>query len=112
MWGGAGGKCQEVDQREGRGREEGREVDLLDRALSDLRPVIRGKKWHWQLIVNTTNISFVYCWRIYRIISGEILSQKEFRRRVVSIMIRRYASQIMDVRSRPASTFKVGMKYV
>ena len=82
-------------------------VDLLDRALSDLRPVIRGKKWYWPLIINTINIAFVYSWRIYRIISGEVFSQKDFRRRVVSIMIRRSASQILDVRSRPARAFKV-----
>ena len=82
-------------------------VDLLDRALSDLRPVIRGKKWYWPLIINAINIAFVYSWRIYRIISGEVFSQKDFRRRVVSIMIRRSASQILDVRSRPAHAFKV-----
>ena len=33
--------------------------------------------------------------------------KKKFRRRVVGTMIRRSASQIMDVRSRPARTFKV-----
>ena len=82
-------------------------VDLLDSALSDLRPVIRGKKWYWPLIINAINIAFVYSWRIYRIISGEVFSQKDFRRRVVSIMIRRSASQILDVRSRPARAFKV-----
>ena len=41
------------------------------------------------------------------IISVEVLSQKKFRRRVVSIMIRRSAFQIIDVRSRPARIFKV-----
>ena len=35
-------------------------VDLLDRALSDLRPVIRGKKWYWPLVINAINIAFVY----------------------------------------------------
>ena len=82
-------------------------VDLLDRALSNLRSVIWGKKWHWPLIINAINIAFVYSWRIYRIISSEVLSQNEFRGREVSVMIRRSASQIMDVRSRPARTFKV-----
>ena len=82
-------------------------VDLLDRALSDLRSVIFGKKWYWLLIITAINIAFVYSWGVCRIISGEVLSQKEFRRRVVSIMIKRFASQIMDVRSRPARTFKV-----
>ena len=28
-------------------------VDLLNRALSDLRHVIRGKKWYWTLVINT-----------------------------------------------------------
>ena len=79
----------------------------LDRALSDLRPVIRGRKWYWPLIINAINIAFVYSWRIYRLIFGEVLSQQKLRRRVVSTMIRRSASQIMDVRSRPARTFKV-----
>ena len=82
-------------------------ADLLCRALSDLMPVIRGKKWYWPLITNAINIAFVYSWRIYKIISGEVLFQKEFRRRVVSIMTRRSASQIMNVRSRPVRTFKV-----
>ena len=71
-------------------------VNLLDRALSDLRPVICGKKCHWPLIINAINIAFVYSWCIYGIISGEVLSQKEFRRRVVSIMIRRSASQVAN----------------
>ena len=53
------------------------------------------------------NIAFVFSWRIYRIISGEVLSQKKFQRQVVSIMIRRSASQIIDVRSHPGHTFKV-----
>ena len=83
-------------------------ADLLDRALFDLRPVIRCKKWYWPLIINAINVAFVCSWRIDRIISEEVLSQKEFRRRGVSIMIRRSASQNMDVRSRPALTFKSG----
>ena len=105
--GGAGEKCQEVDQKEEKGnitqpvviaacnRGMGG-VNLLDRALSDLRPVICGKKCHWPLIINAINIAFVYSWCIYGIISGEALSQKEFRRRVVSIMIRRSASQVAN----------------
>ena len=31
-------------------------VDLLDRTLSDLRPVISGKKWYWPLVVNAINM--------------------------------------------------------
>ena len=45
-------------------------VDLLDHTLSDLRPVIRGKKWYWPLVINTLNITFVYSLRVFRIITG------------------------------------------
>ena len=31
-------------------------VDLMDRALSDYRPRIRGKKWYWPLLINAINI--------------------------------------------------------
>ena len=49
-------------------------VDLLDRALSCLRPVIHGKKWYWPLLINLINIAFVYSWRLYCIVSGETIS--------------------------------------
>ena len=32
------------------------DVDLMDRALSNLRPVIHGKKWYWPLVANALNI--------------------------------------------------------
>ena len=35
-------------------------VDLLDRALSDLRPVIREKKWYYPLVKNAISIAFIY----------------------------------------------------
>ena len=46
-------------------------VDLLDRALSDMRPIIRGEKWYWSLIINALNIAFIYSWHMYKIKSGE-----------------------------------------
>ena len=39
---------------------EMRGVELLDCALSDLRHVIRGKKWYWPLVINALNIAFVF----------------------------------------------------
>ena len=33
-------------------------VDLVDRALSYLRPNFNGKKWYWSLIINALNIGF------------------------------------------------------
>lgn len=35
------------------------ELDMLDQALLDVRPLICGKKWYW-LLVNTINIAFAY----------------------------------------------------
>ena len=34
-------------------------IDLVDRALSDLRSNFNGKKWYWSLIINALNIGFV-----------------------------------------------------
>ena len=65
-----------------------RGVDQLDRALSDLRPVIRGKKWYWPLAINAIRTGFVYSWRLYRIVSGDTIPLKDFRLHFVSIMIR------------------------
>ena len=44
-------------------------VDLLDRALSDLRPNFNGKKWYWGLIINTLNLGFACCWRLHQLCS-------------------------------------------
>ena len=68
-------------------------VDLLNRALSGFRSVIRGKKWYWPLVVNAINIAFMYSWRLYRIVSCETILQKDFRR---------------HIDSRPTKTHKVG----
>ena len=82
-------------------------VDLLDCALSDLRPVIRGKKWYWPLVINALNIVFVFSWRLYRIVAGEPVPQKDFRRHIVSIIIRKSAPRITDVYSRPTRGHKI-----
>ena len=82
-------------------------VDLLDRALSNLRPVICGKKWYWPLVINDINIAFVCSWRLYRIVSGETLPQKDFRRHIVGIMIRQSKSRVISVDSRLTKAHKV-----
>ena len=43
-------------------------VALLDRAWSNLRPVICGKDWYWPLLINAINIAFLYSWRLYCIV--------------------------------------------
>ena len=38
------------------------EVDVMDRLLGSWRPIIRGKKWYWLLIINAINVSLhVHC---------------------------------------------------
>ena len=81
-------------------------VDLMDRALSDLRPVIHGKKWYWPLVVNALNIGFVYCSRLYRIVTDENNPQKDFRRHIVTILTKRVLPSV-PARSRPVKTFKI-----
>ena len=75
-------------------------VDLLDRALSDLRPVIRGKKWYGPLVINALNIAFVYTWRVFRIVTEEPMPQKSYCRQIFGILIRR-------VHSRPTKNFRI-----
>ena len=82
-------------------------VDLLDCALSDLRPVTRGKKRYWPLVINAINIAFVYSWLLHRIVSGETIPQKHFRRHVVGIMIRQSKPCVISVDSRSTKARKV-----
>ena len=82
-------------------------ADLLNCALSSLRLVIRGEKWYWPLVTNAINIAFVYYWRLYCIVSGKTIPQKDFRRHIVGIMIRQSKPHIISVDSRPIKAHKV-----
>ena len=42
------------------GEQLGTRVVKNDHIL--IRPVIRGKKWYWPLVINALNIGFVYSW--------------------------------------------------
>ena len=57
-------------------------VDLVDRALSDLRPNFNGKKWYCSLIINALNLGFLYCWRLHQLSTKPKGDQKSFRRDV------------------------------
>ena len=74
-------------------------VDLLDRALSDLRPMICGKKRYWPLVINAINIAFAYSWRLYCIVSGETIPQKDFGRHIVEVMIKQSKPRVIRVDS-------------
>ena len=54
-------------------------VDLKDRALSDFRPKIMGKRWYWTLLVNALNICVVYTWRLYELLHDKKIPQKYFK---------------------------------
>ena len=63
-------------------------VDLMDRALADYRPSIRGKKWYWSLLVNALNIAVVYSWRVYKLTTDCESKQKDFLRSLVAVMLK------------------------
>ena len=64
-------------------------VDLFDRSLSDFRPAIRGKKWYFPLIIAALNTGMVFCWRLHEISAGSTIPNKEYRRSIVQILVKR-----------------------
>ena len=57
-------------------------VDLVDRFLSDYRPVVVSKKWWWVLFSNFINLKMVAAWRLH-VFCGGTFDQLSFRRFVV-----------------------------
>ena len=87
-------------------------VDLVDRALSDLRPVIQGKKWYWALFVNAINLMFVYSWRIYEIAVGKKVQQKQFRDEIVGVLLQVPSEKpSKDSRSGPGLSIPTPVRY-
>lgn len=62
-------------------------VELLDRALEDYRPKIRGKKWYWSLLIYAINMITVFIWRVYQLSTNAETKQKDFRRSL-AVMLR------------------------
>ena len=63
-------------------------VDLVDRALSEMRPSIGGKKWYWALLINALNIAAVFSWRLFQLTSNSQIPQKDFRRSIVAVLLK------------------------
>jgi len=64
-------------------------VDLFDRLLSSYRPMMRGKKWWWPLLLNILNAAVVAGWRLHcHIMGAKALSHLEFRRQVTLTLIK------------------------
>ncbi|KRZ02335.1 PiggyBac transposable element-derived protein 1 [Trichinella zimbabwensis] len=40
-------------------------VDTLDEVLSSYRPLLRSKKWWWNLFSNALNVAVVAAWRLH-----------------------------------------------
>ena len=53
----------------------------------DLRPVIQGKKLYLALFVNMINLMFDYSWRIHEIGVGKKVQQKQFRDKILGILL-------------------------
>ena len=62
-------------------------VDLVDRALSNYRPMIRGKKWYFPFFSHCINIFVVASWRIHRELGGK-LSQLDFLRYICRSLLK------------------------
>ncbi|XP_068212129.1 piggyBac transposable element-derived protein 3-like [Palaemon carinicauda] len=79
-------------------------ADLLDRALANYRPSILGKKWYWTLLVNAINIAVVFSWRVYQLATDKESKQKDFRRNLVTIMLKQSQPR-PSAASRPGPSF-------
>ena len=55
-------------------------------SLSDYRPSIHGEKRYRPLVVNALNIALVYCWKFYRVSTGDTIDQNSHRCQIVSVM--------------------------
>ena len=80
-----------------------RDVDLVDRALSDLRPNFNGKKWHWILIINGLNLGLVYFWRLHQLCTNPKGGQKSFRQAVVQVALMNAHNKV----PRPGTSFAI-----
>lgn len=87
-------------------------VDLVDRALSDFRPKIGGKKWYWSLLINAINIATVFSWRVFQLASTSSIPHKEFRRSIVSVLLKMESPRLsIDSRPGPSSAVAPEVRY-
>ena len=64
-------------------------VDLLDRFISQYKPTIQAKKWHWPLFVNCVEMLTVALWRLNVIIGSSLrLHFLELMRTVVGGLLK------------------------
>lgn len=63
-------------------------VDILDRFMSNYRPVFHSKKWWWPLFINGLNMAVVAAWRLHVEIGGSF-DHLDFRRHIVRTILQR-----------------------
>ena len=63
-------------------------VGVMDRLLGTYRPMIRGKKWYWLLIINAINVSVVAGWRIHCNAVVSPVTHLEFRREIAICLLK------------------------
>ena len=83
-----------------------RGVDLVDRAPSDMRPVIHGKKMVLATVNAINLMVFFYSWRNYELTVGGKFEQKQFRDRIVDILLQ-VAAETRDNNLQPGSGLSI-----
>ena len=78
-------------------------VDLVDRALSDLRSNVNGKKYYWSLVINVLNLGFVYCWQLHQFCTKPKGDQKSLRRAAVQVALMKAHNKVL----RPSPSFAI-----
>jgi len=71
-------------------------VDLLDNALSNIRPSIKSRKWYFPIVINTFRTLLIASWK-FSILLGKKSSQIDFTRNVVQYLM----NKVPNVTSKP-----------
>ena len=64
------------------------EVDVMDRLLGSYRPIIRGNKWYWPLVINGPNVSVVAACRLHSALAAKLVSHLAFRREIALCLLK------------------------
>ena len=63
-------------------------VDVMDCLLGFYRPVIRGKKWYWPLIINAINVSVIAALRVHCAVKSKPLTHLDFCRAITLCLLK------------------------
>ena len=62
-------------------------VDVMDRLLGSYRPVLRSKKWFWNLFNNMLNLVVVAAWKLHVNVMQDKMPHLQFRRDLVIALL-------------------------